>query len=245
MKYPEVKKAHIVPKCYLRNFADGEKIAVRIVGDAATPKITSIDKAGRRGAYYRRTRPDGTEIDDVEWSLAQGERAAAHVLREIRERWPLTLDDKSRLASLFGIQLVRGPRFMAWRADATTKYLNEQRAAGTEVEGFDEYILGDTQRLVQMLEIGRKLMSAFGSMHWTLLEFPTRVIVTSDHPVVQWPAASGARLPAPTPVGVGVMENLEVRVPVAPDLAVVMTWQDLPDDDPNRLRGNRQHAEKI
>lgn len=245
MTYPEVKQAHIVPKCYLRNFADGKKIAVRVVGDAAQPKITSIDKAGTRGPYYRRTRPDGTKFHDVEWSLAQGERAAAHVLREIRERWPLTFEDKSRLASFFGAQFVRGPRWMAWRAAATEEFLGEKRAEGVDVEAFGDYIHADTQRLLQMLEVGRKLMSAFGSMHWTLVEFPTRVIVTSDHPIVQWPAGVAARKPAPTPHSVGVMENLEVRVPVAPDLAIVMTWRDLPDDDPNRISGKRQHAANL
>src|SRR5688572_11188844 len=83
MTYPEVKKAHVIPRCYPRNFADGEQIAVRIAGNAATPKITSIDKAGTRRFYYRRTRPTGETIDDIEWSLARGERAAGYVIREI------------------------------------------------------------------------------------------------------------------------------------------------------------------
>lgn len=242
MTYPEVKQAHIIPRCYLANFADGKKIAVRIVGDAATPKITSIDKAGTRGPYYRRTRHDGTKIDDVEWSLSQGEKAAGYVLREIRERWPLTFEEKGRLASLIGIQLVRGPRWMAWRAEATEAFLEEKRAAGEDVTEFSTHISSDTQRLLQMLEVGRKLMAAFGSMHWTLVEFATPVLVASDHPVVQWPAAAGARQPTPTPLGVGVMENLEVRLAVTPQLAILMTWSDAPDDDANVVRGTRQHA---
>lgn len=245
MKYTAVKDAHIVPKCYLRNFADGKSIAVRIVGSAEKPKLTSIDKAGTRKKYYRRQRSDGTPIDDVEWSLSQGERAAAPVLQEIDARWPLLHVDKAALASLFAVQFVRGPRWMAWRTGTTNELLAEQRAAGVATDSFAEYIHTDTSRLVQMLEMGRKLASVFGSMHWTLMEFSSRVVVTSDHPVVLWPFGVRARRPAPTPPNVGVMECLEIRVPVSPNLAILMTWIDEADDDPNRVHGSRHHAASL
>jgi hypothetical protein len=245
LSYPEVKNAHIVPRCYLRRFADGGSIALRVVGDAETPKTTSIDKAGTRRTFYRRHRPDGTPIDDVEWSLSQGERAAAWILRDLESRWPLPLEQKAPLACLFAVQLVRGPRWMNWRTEATNEYIEEQRAAGEEVDDFATHIHDDTQRLVQMLEMGRKMASVFGSMHWNLIEFPSPWIVTSDHPVVLWPGGVGARPPAPTPPDVGVMETLEIRIPVTPRHAILMTWSDAADNEPSRLRGSRHHAASL
>lgn len=242
MEYPEVKDAHIVPRSYLRNFADGKSISIRIVGKSNVKVDSSIDRAGTRKKYYRRRRPDGATIDDVEWSLSKAEAAAATILRGLETHWPLSPYQKGAVASLFAAQLVRGPRWMKWRTSATNEYLDEQREAGKLPNGFADMILSDTSRLLQMLEMARKLASAFGSTHWTLVEFNSPVIVTSDHPIVLWPLAAGARRPEPTPPSVGIMATLEIRVPVSPRLAILMTWCDLPDDAPNRVRGSRHHA---
>jgi hypothetical protein len=62
----------------LRGFADDDgSIAVRVVGDPV-PKVMSYLNAGTRRRFYQRTRPkDGTTINDIEWSLGQGEAKAA------------------------------------------------------------------------------------------------------------------------------------------------------------------------
>lgn len=114
VRYPNVYRAHIVPKGYLRGFADGDKVAVRKPGSADID-LKSVDKTGTRPRFYRRERPrDGTKIDDVEWSLSHIEDKAPRVLRSIDDLWPLTAEDKAILAELFGYQVVRGPRWMAW-----------------------------------------------------------------------------------------------------------------------------------
>ena len=50
---------------------------------------------------------DGSEIDDIEWSLGQIETVAGPVLADLEQRWPIDPEDKHKLAEFFGVQLVR------------------------------------------------------------------------------------------------------------------------------------------
>jgi hypothetical protein len=59
--YPKVERAHVVPRCWLRQFAEDELIGMRLVGEAES-KLILIDDAAIRKRFYRRTRPDGTSI---------------------------------------------------------------------------------------------------------------------------------------------------------------------------------------
>src|SRR5207247_1374399 len=120
MEYPNVKNAHIVPRTYLANFAVNGRIAVRVEPERRS-LVLPIESVGTRRRFYRGTRPDGSVIDDMEWSLGEGERAAAPLLRRFGDHWPLDLDKKGMLAELFAYQLLRGPRFKAEREGLTRK----------------------------------------------------------------------------------------------------------------------------
>ena len=82
-EYPNVKRSHIVPRMYLRAWADGQTIAMHRLGDGKV-ELRNIKSVGIQKRYYRRTRPTGEKIDDVEWSLGQGEDAAAPLLSRPR-----------------------------------------------------------------------------------------------------------------------------------------------------------------
>lgn len=71
------------------------------------------------GIGRRRRRPDGTEIDDIEWTLSQIESNAAPLLQSFEETWPFSGDDKLMLAALFAFQLLRGPRWKEAYEDRT------------------------------------------------------------------------------------------------------------------------------
>ncbi|MBA3371064.1 MAG: DUF4238 domain-containing protein, partial [Thermoleophilaceae bacterium] len=73
-------------------------------------KVISTRDAAVRKRFYRRTRPDGTPIDDVEHSLGLIEDRAAPILREIEQRWPLSFEDKHILGEFFALQVLRSPR---------------------------------------------------------------------------------------------------------------------------------------
>lgn len=240
---------------YLRSWAAAEVITVRLVGTRVSV-TTSVNKVGTRRHFYRRTRPDGSKSDDVEWSLAQPESKAAPLLREVEDRCPLSIDDKFALATFFAVQLMRGPQWLEWYERATRQFLDEEHEAGrleaAGVEGgmtaddvheaLGHDLLSDTRRLTRMLEMGQKATSALGSMHWTLLQFPSPAIATSDQPVVVWPLGARSRQPAPNVIEDGLMPTLELRIPLSPKLALLLTWADLPDDQDSRIKANRQHA---
>ncbi|HVS86041.1 MAG TPA: DUF4238 domain-containing protein [Gaiellaceae bacterium] len=256
MKYPAVRNAHVVPECYLRNFARaGKQIETHRVG-ASGSETRPVKKVGVRPYQYRRTRPDGTKIDDIEWSLSKMEDKAAPLLREIETRWPLTTDERGLMASFAAAQVVRGPRWAAWYERQTHQQITELREKPDETdltEGHDgpqtlddieAVLLSDTFRLRQMLEYARKLPAILGSMHWTLVEFRSPLIATSDHPVVLWPLNSGGRAPQATQP-IGFINSLEVRLPVSPTATILMAWIDVADTAQPRVRGARHHAANI
>jgi hypothetical protein len=117
---------------------------------------------------------------------------------------------------------VRGPAFKALHDDwvqPTVQALRDDPAGSTipfpdrspeqvAAEAI-EHITSDTFRLTKMLKIVRSISVAFGSMHWTLVAFDRRRLVTSDHPVVVWPLSRGRARPRPNVLRNGVTNALE------------------------------------
>lgn len=101
----------------------------------------------------------------------------------------------------------------------------------------------DTQRNVRMLSLVPKAATIFASMGWTLVSFDRPMLATSDHPVVVWPLEPRARAPEPPRFRAGLLPTLEVRVPLSPHLALLMTWR--PADEPNVVQGRAHHAKNI
>jgi hypothetical protein len=86
-----------------------------------------------------------------------------------------------------------------------------------------------TQALCSMTAVSTKLSALLGSMRWQLLRFEEAVLAYSDQPVVRWRMGSNACTELPSAPTFGPLEALEIAVPVAPHLALLMTWADKPD----------------
>ena len=258
MDYPEVKNAHVVPRCYLRNFAVEDAVMLNVDGRAIDRPV-SIDSAAIRKHFYRRYRQDGTPIDDVEWSLAQLEGAVAPLLRDLKEKWPLGREtEKAPLAEFLAFQFVRGPRWKAWYEEQGRKRVKELRRnpepvlhngiwlpmTQKHINEFEDRVLSENEWLTRMMMISNKLITIFGSMRWQLIEFDEPLLAISDHPVTAWGLEGEHRPPEPTPAGLGALNLLEVRAPISPTLALLMSWQDLPDM-PDPLTGSREIAANI
>jgi hypothetical protein len=243
VEYSEVKKAHIVPRCYLSNFAVDNAVMLSVDGKFVNRPV-SIDGAAIRKTFYRRYRADSTPIDDVEWSLSQLEGALAPILREVRANWPpRQAEEKGPLAEFFAFQFVRGPAWKAWREEKARQMIADVRRnpepalhngiwiplTQQGINEIEDRLLSETEWLTRMMMIANKLISIFGSMRWHLIEFAEPLLAISDQPVTVWPLDAQARRPEPTPSGLGALNFLEVRAPLSPTLALVMTWQDLPD----------------
>lgn len=257
MKYPKVRKAHIVPRVHLRNFADRSQLAIHVLPDGKERTVSINDAAVKRD-FYRRMRPrDGSEIYDIEWALSHIEGVVGPLLSNLEAAWPLSREDKTTLAELFAYQAVRGPSWKAWyqgfaqatiakkRRDPVHELQSGILVPLTErhIQDLEAHLLSDTQRLIRMMMSGQKRISIFGSMTWDLIKFDEPLLVISDHPIVEVPLKAGSRMPEVSH-GHGALNVLEVRVPIAPDLALLMTWKD-PPDSRQVLPGNRQHADNI
>ena len=104
---------------------------------------------------------------------------------------------------------------------------------------------GSNERLMTMVRLTVKMASAVGSMNWSLVRFDAPVLATSDHPVAVWPPSAAGRPAQVTLVQeVGVCNVLEIRFPVSPTAAILMTWRD-PADAPELLHGKTHHADSL
>ena len=242
-RYEPVKKGHIVPRVYQRNFAVNEQVAVHVNGKTG-PVVMSIRDAGTRARFYRRTRPkDGSEIDDIEASLSYLEEATSPVLTELIGGAPLTIERKGVLAQFFGIQMVRGPAFIEERRKVIKPLVDQLSASDLEPRALKEAhgdvhrvrqkvldsFLSSTQQLTTMLTTGMRQGSVLGSMRWQLLRFADPVVAYSDHPVVVWPARTLTVTAAFDDPQLETLTAFEAAVPLTPHLAVLMTWSDQPD----------------
>ncbi len=194
---------------------------------------------------YLRVRPSGEKTDDIETvSLADIDDQAAPILQGLRERWPLNANEKLRVATYVGVQLVRGPRWFDFHEEFTRNTYLKHLESGdfrakaeehgvSEEEVYDAHVkahIDHTPKLLTMLQTGAKAGSAIGSMTWCLLSFESPCLALADHPVCAWPIASGGRFPQRVDPGTtGLLNFLEVRLPVAPDAALLMAWADRPD----------------
>jgi len=256
MDFPEVNRSHIVPNTYLRNFAVDGVIGFRMVEDVAS-RVTRTDKVGVRKGFYKRHRPDGTRIDDIEPSMAQVERLAAPILREVEGRWPLAVEDRGVLAEFIGLQHVRGPSWARWHDDELDKRFEELRASSPGdlgvrtsremlevIRNVEGHLGTDTQRFVRMLSAVPKVAAVFGSMQWSLVKFDSPVVATSDQPLVAWPINCQASPPGVSPPDLGCLRTLEVRFPLSPRLVLLMTWLDA-TDAVRPIHGSIDHARNL
>ncbi len=232
---------------------------MRLVGEPNIEKVISTRDAAVRNRFYRRTRPDGTPIDDVEDSLGLIEDRAAPLLRDVDRRWPLSFEEKHVLGEFFALQFLRSPRWRQWYVVRTRRLVEEYRTSELFAEEIAESGLtpdevaernhglfaSDNFRLRRMLGMSPKGSSIFGSMIWALIRFPKPTLATADHPVTGWSRFETRSRPKVTPDGVGLINLLEVRAPVSSTAAILMTWLDRADDVPAPFDGERQEARNI
>jgi hypothetical protein len=251
--YQAVPHSHVVPAGYLRAWAHGPQIAMRLIGNEQSVPAGVLD-VGVRTNFYRRERPQtGEKIYDTEWSMRQAENAALKIVRSLASRWPLGNEDKACVAQLFALQHVRGPAFKAWHGEYIQPKVDALRSdpVGTTVPtpGVSaeevaakaaQHYTSDTFRVLKMLKSARSCAVVFGSMHWSLVTFAKPRLVTSDQPVVVWPLSRGRAKPCPNDLNAGLTDTLEVFVPVAPGLLLLMTWLDGPER-PDMVSGAGRH----
>lgn len=241
---PTVNEGHIVPRMYQAAWEDEQRrVAVhRVPENGVGCRARSTKRVTTRGAYYRRTRPDGQQSDDVEDSLRRLEDKATEPLRSLVDGGEMGEEAKGTLAQLFSVQMFRGPAFFSHREELVRPRLETAgaedftryglAAAGGDLEVVREKAIGayldPTKRFVTMMAYAVKAASVLGLMRWQILRFEQPVLAYSDHPVVLWP--NGMRTARPfAKQGIGALQALEIRVPISSEAAILMNWIDRDD----------------
>jgi hypothetical protein len=222
--------------------ADERQVAVHRVGHDGC-KLRSTRRAGARPGFYRRTRPQGIEIDDFEVTTLGGvEDRATRPLREVIAGEVLSFERKGALAQFIGVQLMRSPTFFRTHAASAEELVDELRprdykraylrSVDGDVEraraGVRETFERKTDALTAMASFSVKVANVLAHMRWHILRFDRPLLAYSDQPVVVWPMNIALTKAFPTPHH-GPLTALEVRVPLAPDVAVLMNWIERPD----------------
>lgn len=241
---PTVNNGHIVPRMYQHAWeGEDRRVAVHEEGRPGC-EVKSTKLVGVRGPYYRRTRPrHGTQTDDIEASLAYVEDKATPVLRQVIAGKPLTVERKGGLAQFFGVQMMRSPAYFAQHeeihrsvlegiqpSDLKRRYL---AAVGGDIDLARKQVvdvhLDATYRFVTMFKYAVKVAGILSLMRWHVLRFDGPLLAYSDHPVVLWPMNVERTRPF-TRQGLGPLTMMEIRVPIAPDAAILMNWIDRSDE---------------
>lgn len=229
---------HILPRGQLRPFSVDGMIDCHFVDGTETRRI-GINDAGVRSGFYVEKRDDGSRSPAFELAMNPAETKGIEMLREIEERWPLSINDRGPIAELLGLQAVRSPAWRAW-FDRERRRSLEEKVVSTPFPGapawrrFEAYSESDHFRLDSMARQIHKMGSLFGSMHWTLVRLRADRLLIADQPVVPVPFPGREGAPAAAVPRVGFGNTIEVYFPVTPRLALVMTWLEEPDDGPPR-----------
>lgn len=242
---------HITPRGYLNAWAADGLIDAHPASSAAPPRRISVRDAGVRSHFYSVQRDDGTYNTSVEVDLSRFESQAIPALRDIDGHWPLTGADRVVVSEFVALQMARGPHWRTWITDLGTSSLANMKASGeyavlTEQAWsvVERVNLGDAGMIEIMNEQISRIATMVGAMHWTLVTFKKDALISSDHPVsaISVDAFRGTVQAQAAPRG-GLLRTLEIRVPVSPRQALVMTW--LPTPDRRLDRAWAGHADNI
>jgi Protein of unknown function (DUF4238) len=251
--------AHVVPAGYLRGFGSRVDLsspaiflAARRARGGGSDGSISVRDAAVRSHFYAFEDAAGVRNSAAEFELSKLENLAVPVIRAVSDGvWPLPDADKAILAEFFGLLLIRGPRWKRFHAELAERFLVETApsliaetpgATAEHLERFADRLRSDVTWIERMFSLSYKSAAALGSMQWNLVEFARPIVCTCDHPVVLWLADGQSHKPAVVPMNTGLLNTLEVRVPLTATSALVLTWADTEDA---RVSGRREDASQI
>jgi hypothetical protein len=191
---------------------------------------------------------DGAGARDASWEIAMSrlETTAIPVLRRIPD-WPLSPQDRTTITEYLALLALRSPAFRAWHIEQSSALVHADRRAGkyselTEEEWAyaEQYFTGQEFRTRTMARMLSRVSSILGSMHWALLRFSSPRVCISDQPLVCVPLIQPeeARKIQVLPAG-GFANVMEVRAPVDPRHALLLSWHD-DEDETKAITGDRE-----
>ncbi|WP_370289081.1 DUF4238 domain-containing protein [Nocardioides sp.] len=203
---------HIVPRAYLRGFADaGNQVVVWRRGQQSEQRL-HISNVAVRKDFYNFSMPSGAKSDALESWLGQAiESPAAPLLKALRTTTgPLDVatSDSTVLARFVAAQLLRTPTVAGHMrdiddhlrpllhtleilraaglsaADLTAAEMAEWQAAGSRMAQAHTAAGGENSRLRTIMRTFDGFATALGGRRWSVLATSDHLLITGDAPVV-------------------------------------------------------------
>ena len=219
-----------MPQHYLRRWSpDGKRVLVMRLPVSEGGFVASTRDLAVETNLYAIETPEGldqTVERDITRPIDDGfSRAIEALLRG--EFGAVSVMD---LATAVGFQFARGPEVKAQLEHIATEVARakEKFSSLFQGEGVDEAALASivekpaqNEWVTSLLSSIARMAAVFGGMRWHFVYFPEPMLVTSDSPISFWRRESLDR----GNIGLGLMSVDEVRLPLAPTLALVMSWE--------------------
>lgn len=251
---PRRRRHHLIPKFYLRRWADERNQIAVFPVDGSSPYLANVDNAGVEVDFYSVETEEGVWVDDVE-ALVMGpvETAAGVAMRRVDEGlWPADLDARTGLANFLALQLVRGWRFREMTqsvADALVRGVNEHLARNPQAMSRALDYAGEPALSPDELEVQMRRMR--DSANFEVVEHPNASIramlqIASEFVEafgnMSWrlgDAVAGSFLTSDHPIGlwhpesheypVGLLNAREITLPLDPTKCMLLQWNREPE----------------
>lgn len=253
------KRHHTVPQFYLRGFADDDQLTtVQLPGDRRFTQSVG-DASVAKNFYSLPGHEDGDDALERALSAVEGDTAA--IFKKITGgAWPLARDDRMALGYFIALQATRVPVQRRTMDHVARQMLRLQIGVGGKrgvrkeleklghpvTDALVERIWEQSTRpegppierpreahLEQMLETATQILPYIVGRPWTLIEFRSRALITSDSPVGLVPRPEEED----TFGGVGYMTAWGITFPLTRRLGLVMS-------DPEPLIDDGQPVER-
>lgn len=227
------RRNHIVTRRYLDLFSEDGRVACCFV-ETGEVKIVGTGDVAVLSDFYVYRRRDGSRSTEFEEAFGPLETKSVPILRSASERWPLPDADRATISEYLAAQMVRGIAWRAFHDELRQGVLDSQRESLADELGpeawaqFSDDILSDRRRARHMVRQVPLIGSLVSSMHWSLIDFGSDRLISSDHPVVAVGVSPGTTAAVPR---FGLANVAEIRFPVTPRLALLLSWQDQPDSE--------------
>lgn len=211
MSSKPAKRHHLIPKFYLKKFAQGEKICVQEL--AGKSYINSIGRAFSVNDFYRTSEKEDTASLEFEEHLSLVESNAAGALRKLEAHKRLGSQDKADIAEFLLAQWGRGEDFRIASNSFNNLALRDmaRESEEDEIRFFHElsfgHLLSDQEWALLWVRYksdeGPNFLSTVANnfsqlqsltmvenktllliRRWTVLEFKLPLLVSGDRPVV-------------------------------------------------------------
>lgn len=227
------RKIHVITKAYLQGWTlDGLLLPVSVAH--GPQKLKSPAGVGWDLEWWGA----GDKVLNrvCEESCQKLETVLPQALAAVQSSWPLELGDRAVLAQFLALHVLRSRAFPGWLEPIRARSLAELRErfpSDRHYKDFARVMSGDRECGKKLISLINKLGTVFGSMHWTFLRFDEPLLVTGDQPVSPVPLLGPGEVQEVAAIlSAGWLDTCEIRCPLTPQLALVMTWWAGPEAGP-------------